>query len=90
MKIEMYSRDNCQYCTKAEKLLNDKNLPFTNVKIASPEVKEELLERVDKVGGIPPRTVPQIFIDDALIGGYTDLVAWFSAQDSITQLSTEG
>jgi glutaredoxin len=26
--------------------------------------------------GAAPRTVPQIFIDDRAIGGYTDLVTW--------------
>ena len=89
MKIEMYSKDFCQFCTKAEALLNERGLPFTTIKIASPQAKEDLLERVETSGGVPPRTVPQIFIDDNHIGGYTDLVAWFSAQDGITQLSAE-
>ena len=37
-----------------------------------PKIFSEMMERNPQA-----RTVPQIFIDDKLIGGYTDLVKYF-------------
>lgn len=75
MKIEVYSRDNCAYCVKAKNLLVNKELEYQEIDAGSN--RDALIERVTQATGMPPRTVPQIFIDDQYVGGYDDLVTWF-------------
>lgn len=75
MRVEVYSKDGCPYCTKAKELLKKRGLAFTEHKVGGDVTKEMIQERV----GSPIRTVPQIFIDDKHIGGYTELAAHLSA-----------
>jgi glutaredoxin 3 len=49
-------------------LLTMKGIEFEEKKIGDGFSKEDLLEAVPNA-----RTVPQIFLDDKLIGGYTEL-----------------
>lgn len=75
MKIEVYTKDNCTYCNQAKQLLKSKNLEYTEHYIA-PSNRAVLLEELTTRLGVAPRTVPQIFIDDKSIGGYTELAQW--------------
>jgi glutaredoxin len=68
MKAVVWSKYNCQYCDMAKALLNQKNIPFEERKIGDGYTREELLEAVPNA-----RTVPQIFLDDELVGGYNEL-----------------
>lgn len=71
MKATVWSKYHCPYCDQAKALLKQKGIPFEEKKIGDGYTKEELLEAVPTA-----RTVPQIFIDEKLIGGYTDLVSY--------------
>jgi glutaredoxin-related protein len=64
----VWSKYHCPYCDQAKALLKQKNIPFVEKKIGDGYTKEELLEAVPNA-----RTVPQIFIDEQLIGGFTEL-----------------
>ena len=69
--IEMYYRDFCGFCARAERLLQSKNIDFRRINIWGVDgAKEEMIERS---GG--RRTVPQIFIDGQSVGGSDELVA---------------
>lgn len=69
MSIVIWSKAGCGYCEKAKNLLKQKGLEFEERKIDGVNwTKEQLLEAVPNA-----RTVPQIFIDGKLIGGYTEL-----------------
>jgi len=68
MKAIVWSKYHCPYCDKAKTLLKIKGIEFEERKIGDGYTKEELLEAVPNA-----RTVPQIFIDNILIGGYTEL-----------------
>ena len=68
-KIVIYTADNCPYCTMAKKLLDSKGLSYSEINIANDSEKRKAL--MQKSGG--QRTVPQIFINDQHIGGYSDL-----------------
>ena len=68
MRAVVWSKYHCPYCDKAKALLQMKGIQFEEKKIGDGYTKEELLEAVPNA-----RTVPQIFLDDKLIGGYTDL-----------------
>jgi glutaredoxin 3 len=70
MKAIVWSKYHCPYCDQAKALLNQKGIPFEERKIGDGYTREELLEAVPNA-----RTVPQIFIDDNLIGGFTELKA---------------
>jgi glutaredoxin 3 len=69
-KIEMYTSANCAYCVAAKNLLKSKGLDYAEIRIdTDPVRREEMLARAQR------RTVPQIFVNDRLVGGYDDLVA---------------
>ena len=78
MKIEIYGRDHCPYCVNAKKAFQSAGYKYTEHTIGKGHTKEDVQKRVDALG-IPVviSTVPQIFIDDEYIGGYTDLVKRF-------------
>lgn len=68
MKATVWSKYHCPYCDQAKALLKQKGYIIEERKIGDGYTKEELLEAVPTA-----RTVPQIFIDDQLIGGFTEL-----------------
>lgn len=70
-KIEIYTSATCPYCIKAKKLLTMLKLEFVehNVDDNFDSMCSELSIKYNK----QIQTVPQIIINDNLIGGYTDL-----------------
>ena len=69
--VTIYTTKVCPYCVRAKQLLKGKGVEFSEVDISSdPELRMQVME---KSGG--RRTVPQIFINDAPIGGYDDMAA---------------
>lgn len=75
MKATVWSKYHCPYCDQAKALLKSKDITFEEKKIGDGYTKEELLEAVPTA-----RTVPQIFIDDKLIGGFTELKQFLQEQ----------
>jgi glutaredoxin len=74
-KAIIWSKYNCPYCDQAKALLKQKGIEFEERKIGDDYTREQLLESVPTA-----RTVPQIFIDDQLIGGFTELKKFFEEQ----------
>tara|TARA_B100000927_G_scaffold274089_1_gene253021 strand:+ start:291 stop:521 length:231 start_codon:yes stop_codon:yes gene_type:complete len=72
-KVEIYSKSNCSYCVMAMNFFDSKNISYEVYSADNPEIFKEMMERNPQA-----RSVPQIFIDDKLIGGYTDLVEKYS------------
>ena len=68
-KVEIYSKSNCSYCVMAMNFFDSKGISYEVYSADDQNVFNEMLERNPSA-----RTVPQIFIDDQLIGGYTDLI----------------
>lgn len=68
MKAIIWSKYHCPYCDQAKKLLEQKGIEIEERKIGDGFSKDDLLEAVPNA-----RTVPQIFIDGQLIGGFTEL-----------------
>ena len=69
--VEIYTRPMCGFCYRAKKLLDAKGVSYTEYDIWAEDGKKAEMEA--RTNGAP--TVPQIFIDDALIGGCDDLMA---------------
>lgn len=69
MTAIVWSKDACPYCVQAKSLLTQKGIAFEERNIMHGTwTKEHLLEAVPTA-----RTLPQIFIDGTLIGGFTEL-----------------
>ena len=68
MKAVVWSKDHCPFCEQAKSLLKLKGIEFEEKKIGHGYTREQLLEAVPNA-----RTVPQIFLDDQLIGGFQEL-----------------
>ncbi len=70
-KIVVYTTTYCPYCTRAKQLLKNKGVNFEEIVIEGHDQKmwQELYERSKM------KTVPQIYVDDKIIGGYDDIAA---------------
>ena len=75
MKAVMWSKPDCPYCVKAEKLLKLKGYEVEERKIGFGWNREQLFEAVPNA-----RTVPQIFLDGEYIGGYDNLAKHFESK----------
>lgn len=66
--VKIYTKNQCPFCTKAKTLLNSLNIPYEEQDITdTPEIVEELSQK----SGF--RTVPQIFVGEKCLGGFTDI-----------------
>ena len=67
MEIVIYTAPECPYCSAAKELLRGKGLSLREIDVSDEDDFEEL---VKKTGW---KTVPQIFINGKLIGGFREL-----------------
>jgi len=74
----IFGRSSCPYCVRAKELAmkltserDDFNYQYVDIQ-ATGITKADLEARAGK----PVSTVPQIFLDDQHIGGYTEFAAW--------------
>jgi glutaredoxin len=77
MKAVVWSKYHCPFCDQAKALLKSKDIPFEEKKIGDGYTKEDLLEAIPTA-----RTVPQIFINEELVGGFTELKKYFESQNA--------
>jgi glutaredoxin 3 len=67
-RIRMYTTAWCGYCQRAKTLLEGRGLEYEEISLDDdPGFRARLLDMTGRW------TVPQIFIDDHPIGGYTEL-----------------
>ena len=77
--IIMYSSSLCGFCRAAKQLLQRKGLEFEEVLVdQQPQLRADMMRKSGQ------RTVPQIWVGDSHVGGYTDL----AALDSSGELDT--
>ncbi|ATB32398.1 glutaredoxin 3 [Melittangium boletus] len=67
--VKIYTTTYCGYCVRAKDLLKRKGVSYEEVDVTGDDTARAKL--VEMSGG--QRTVPQIFIGDTHVGGYTDL-----------------
>jgi glutaredoxin 3 len=69
--VTLYTTRFCPYCVAARQLLRAKGVDFEDIPVdGDPELRRQMTARA---GG--QRTVPQIWIGDRHVGGFTDLAA---------------
>ncbi len=67
-KVVVYSKTICPYCVRAKSLLDRKGVTYEEIMVdQDPQLFNDLKKRSGML------TVPQIFINDKLVGGYTEL-----------------
>lgn len=70
-RIDIYGHENCTFCLKVKKLLVLKGYQFNYHDIlASDESRAEFERRCPNA-----KTVPQVFIGETLVGGYSETLA---------------
>ena len=80
-KIDVYTTKTCPYCLRAKDLLKRRGIPFEEHMIEMDD--DAQWDALEKKSGM--QTVPQIFKDGKIIGGYSDL-ADLDAQDGLKSL----
>lgn len=69
MKVTIWSKTPCPYCDQAKALLKQRGIDYEERNISEGTwTKEQLLEAVPNA-----RAVPQIIINNKLVGGFTEL-----------------
>lgn len=74
MRAIIWTKNDCPYCAWAKNELNLRNIEYEERNIQESWTKSQLLEMVPNA-----RTVPQIFIDNVYVGGYTELMSYSSS-----------
>ena len=75
MKAEIYTKPNCPWCVKAKEILRLKNIPYTEHVVGANGVTKQTVEAALPTSALPLKSLPQIFLNDAFVGGCTDLMA---------------
>lgn len=81
---KIYTKDNCSWCIKAKKLLDDVGAKYKVYNLGIDYNKEDLRELL---GPDLPLTVPQVFVYNKRIGGYEDLMEYMEMHN-ITGMQT--
>ena len=69
--VTIYTTTACVFCLRAKEFLRSRGVSFREVDVSGDDdARERLIEQSNG-----RRTVPQIFVGDVHVGGYTDLVA---------------
>tara|TARA_B100001057_G_scaffold311320_1_gene311342 strand:+ start:16 stop:291 length:276 start_codon:yes stop_codon:yes gene_type:complete len=76
MTITVYSKNNCVFCNKAKGLLKNLGLEYEE-KSLEKDFGSDPVKLVEDIGK-QVRTMPQIKIDDKLVGGYNQLIEYFA------------
>ena len=72
-KIIIYTTGYCPFCVQAKRLLNGKNIQYTEISVdKEPEKRAEMMHKSQR------RTLPQIFNGDTHIGDCMELYGFES------------
>ena len=68
MKAIVWSKDQCPFCVQAKALLESRGIEYEERYVSQDWTREQLLEAVPTA-----RTLPQIFLEEEYVGGFTEL-----------------
>ena len=69
-KIVIYGNESCTFCAAARMLFTKRGLRFDDITVSGDDEGRKEMERLTG-----SRSVPQILIDDHLVGGFDELCA---------------
>lgn len=73
--VTIYSKDYCPYCQAAKRILEAREIEYTEI-----DVENDMDKMAEMMTRSKRRTVPQIFFGDQHIGGHDDLVRYYSSR----------
>ena len=69
-EVVIFTKTPCGYCNRARRLLSERGIAYTEIPVdRDPQQERIMRERSGR------ETVPQVFIGEHHVGGYTDLAA---------------
>ena len=69
--VTIYTTTSCVFCLRAKQFLRSRGISYREVDVSGDhDARKRLIEQSNG-----QRTVPQIFVGDVHVGGYTDMVA---------------
>jgi glutaredoxin 3 len=83
-RVEVYTTSYCPYCIQAKSLLRRKGVAFEELDVSGDAALREKM--IELSGG--RRTVPEIFINGKIVGGYDELRA-LEAEGKLDPLLSE-
>ena len=81
MKIVIYRKNNCIYCSKAKTLVKNLGLEYEE-KSLEKDFGSDPIKLIEDIGK-NVRAMPQIKIDGELVGGYNQLVEYFEKKGKV-------
>ena len=69
-RVTLYTKSSCPYCVRAKRLLERKGVAYDEVSV---EGRDDLRTWLAETTG--QKTVPQVFVGDRPLGGFTDVDA---------------
>lgn len=80
--VTIYTKDHCPFCDRAKQFFTESGIPFEEKDVGkNPAFLEEMLAKAKG-----RKTVPEIFFDSELIGGWDDLNALISKGEVMKHL----
>ena len=76
-RVTIFGRPGCGFCTRAKQLCEIKELNFRYIDIHAENISKADLE---KTVGKPVETVPQIFVGQEHVGGFTEFEQYVGQQ----------
>lgn len=70
MRIKIYTKSICPYCTAAKHWLKTRNFVYEEINLDDDGERQKFYESA----GDGVRSVPQIYVDEERIGGYQELI----------------
>lgn len=70
-EIKLYIKTYCPFCQRAIHLLEEKNLSFEVIDVLENQENEKIFDKLKEEYN--HHTVPMIFIDKEMIGGFSEL-----------------
>lgn len=74
MNIIVYTKEDCPWCVKTKALLTEYGDKFTELLLGKDVTRQDVIKLI---GPDKKPTLPQIIINDKLIGGYEDLLVYY-------------
>lgn len=71
MHITIYSKDSCSHCVRAKSALDERKIPYTELKLGRDFDREALLSKVPTA-----RTFPVVLVEGKHIGGADQLLTF--------------
>ena len=78
--VEIWSKQDCPYCSRAKSILTLNNIPFQEMMLDRDFTREMLLEKYPTA-----KTFPVVVVDGFYIGGYTQLQEKLNEQNESKQ-----